>query len=190
MNEATRSTYSWKRFFAVLVGLTLAAFVTERALTLTGHGVLGAEKVTLKTDAAPAPVSLGDFKNGFASLLDPALNKVVNISSTKVVKRQNTTPDMFNDPLFRQFFGDQLGPQSSGPQSSEPQTEREYSLGSGVIVNADGYILTNNHVVSGATDIEVFTQDRRKYKAKVLGTDPRTDIAVLKIDTSGLPSSP
>ena len=66
--------------------------------------------------------------------------------------------------------------------------EREFGLGSGVIVNPDGYILTNNHVVSGASDVEVFTVDKRKFKAKVIGTDPLTDVAVLKIDATGLPT--
>ena len=73
-------------------------------------------------------------------------------------------------------------------QPATPQTEREYSLGSGVIVNPNGYLLTNNHVISGASDIEVFTQDKKKFKAKLVGTDPRTDIAVLKIDATQLPS--
>jgi serine protease Do len=187
MSDASRSRHGWKWYFAVLLALVLGAFVAGRILEWQGHGVLGAEKVALKIDSNPAPVSLADFKNGFTSVLEPALPKVVNISSTKLVKRQFQTPDFFNDPLFRQFFGDQLGPQSSKPQSSQPQTDREYSLGSGVIVNSDGYVLTNNHVVAGASDVEVFTQDHRKYKAKLVGTDPRTDIAVLKIDTSGLP---
>lgn len=182
MSEATSSRHGWKWYFAVLLALALGAYVTGRILEWQGRGVLGAERVVLKTDANPVPVSLADFKDGFATVLDPALPKVVNISSTKLVKRQFQMPDFFNDPLFRQFFGDQLG-----PQSSQPQTEREYSLGSGVILNSDGYVLTNNHVVAGASDVEVFTQDRRKYKAKVIGTDPRTDIAVLKIDASGLP---
>src|SRR5262249_39125743 len=69
-----------------------------------------------------------------------------------------------------------------------PQTQREHSLGSGVIVNPDGYILTNNHVVDGATDISVFTRDRKKFTAKLVGTDPQTDVAVLKIEATNLPS--
>ncbi|HKV24740.1 MAG TPA: Do family serine endopeptidase [Candidatus Acidoferrum sp.] len=141
-------------------------------------------KVPLKIDSSPAPVSLADFKNGYASVIDPALPAVVNISSTKVVKQRNGFPGFnFNDPFFQQFFGDQFG-----NQSAQPQTEREYSLGSGVIVNPNGYLLTNNHVVDGATDIEVFTRDKKKYKAKVIGTDSRTDIAVLKIEATDLPT--
>jgi serine protease Do len=147
-----------------------------------GHAILAAQKVAVQVAKEMPPVSLAEFKDGFASAIDPALPAVVNISSTKVVKLQKNIPGFFNDPLFRQFFGDQFPPLSPGPQ-----TEREYSLGSGVIVNPDGYILTNSHVVSEASEVEVFTEDRKKFKAKIIGSDPRTDIAVLKIDASGLP---
>ncbi len=172
--------YGW--LLLVVAALVAGGLVRAGIISLPGHSVLGAEKVTLQVAKDTSPISLANFKNGFASVIDPVLPAVVNISSTKVVKRQFNMPDFYNDPLFRQFFGNQFGPPSSGPQ-----TEREYSLGSGVIVNPDGYILTNNHVVSGASDVEVFTQDRKKYKAKIIGTDPRTDIAVLKIDATGLP---
>lgn len=165
--------------FVVVVVLVFGGLLRGGILHLPGQHVLGAPKVALKMASNSAPLSLADFKNGFASVIDPALPAVVNISSTKVVKQQPLNPGFFDDPFFRQFFGDQF-------PSPGPQTEREYSLGSGVIVNPDGYILTNNHVVSGASDVEVFTQDRKKFKAKIIGTDPRTDIAVLKIDASGL----
>jgi|SRR5690242_1201291 len=173
-------------------GLTAAL-----AVALAGAGVAGtwathrdaketpaaAGKVPLKIDSNPAPVSMAEFKNGYSSILDPALSAVVNISSSKVVKQQNNVPGFFNDPFFRQFFGNQFSP---GRQ--KPQTQREYSLGSGVIVNPNGYILTNNHVVEGATDVSVFTRDKKKYTAKIVGKDPQTDVAVLKIDATGLPS--
>jgi serine protease Do len=143
-----------------------------------------ADKVPLKVEENPAPVNLAELKNGFASIIGPALPAVVNISSTKIVKQQDNFPNLFpSDPFFRKFFGDQFGP---GP--STPQTEREHSLGSGVIVNPGGYILTNNHVISGASDVEVFTRDNKKFKAKVIGTDSRTDIAVVKIDATHLPA--
>jgi S1-C subfamily serine protease len=74
----------------------------------------------------------------------------VNISPTKIIKAQNNLPGFFSDPFFRQFFGDKFP-----APPSEPQTQREYSLGSGVIVNANGYILTNNHVVSGALETRI-----------------------------------
>jgi len=166
----------------IIVVLLIGGLIRWRLFRLPGE-VYGAPRVPVTVASGLSPVSLGAFKNGFASVIDPALPAVVNISSTKVVKQQNNMPQFFNDPLFRQFFGDQFGPTNRGPQS-----EKETSLGSGVIVNPDGYILTNNHVVTGASDVEIFTQDRRKYKAKVIGTDPRTDVAVLKIEASGLPT--
>jgi serine protease Do len=91
---------------------------------------------------------------------------------------------MFDDPLFRQFFGDK------GPRSREPQQEKEQGLGSGVIVATNGYILTNNHVVDGATDIKVSLRDKREFTAKVVGRDPKTDIAVLKVDADHLAAIP
>jgi serine protease Do len=127
---------------------------------------------------------LGNFANGFSAVLKPALPAVVNISSSKMVKPgQNQMSPMFNDPFFRQFFGDQFG-------QMKPRTEREQSLGSGVIVSPDGTILTNNHVIDGASDIKVFLSDKREFKAKLIGTDPKTDIAVLKIDATNLPTLP
>ncbi|HLZ52564.1 MAG TPA: DegQ family serine endoprotease [Candidatus Acidoferrum sp.] len=164
---------------AIVVGIFIVVIVPQSGNTSTM-----ASKVPLKIDKDPAPVNLAEFKNGYASVVDPALPAVVNISSTKMVKQRNNIPGFaFNDPFFRQFFGDQFD-----RQQSAPQTEREYSLGSGVILNPDGYILTNNHVVTGASDIEVFTQNKKKYRAKLIGTDPHTDIAVLKIEATNLPS--
>jgi serine protease Do len=149
----------------------------------SGHTVLGAAKVALKMAGNPNPVSLGSFSNGFAAIVKPALPAVVGISSSKMVKTQNQVQPFLNDPFFRQFFGDQFG-----DQNRKPRTEREQSLGSGVVITPDGYILTNNHVVDGASDIKVTLNDRRVLQAKVIGTDPNTDIAVLKVDANDLPS--
>jgi len=185
MSDARRKTFHWAFVLgAVVMALLVGGFFRAGVVRLPGHSVLGAEKVSVQMAKNTSPVSLADFKNGFASVLIPALPAVVNISSTKIVKTQNNNmPDIFSDPMFRQFFGNQVPQMPRGPQS-----EREFGLGSGVIVNPDGYILTNNHVVAEASDVEVFTQDQRKFKAKVIGTDPLTDVAVLKIDATGLPT--
>lgn len=122
-----------------------------------------------------------------------AMPSVVKISATKMVKTQLPEQGFGDDP-FQQFFGGQspFGGQEGGPgrrfQQQQPQEHREGGLGSGVIVSPDGYILTNNHVVDGATDVEVTLPDRRQFKAKVIGTDPKTDIAVLKIAANNLPA--
>jgi serine protease Do len=107
---------------------------------------------------------------------------IVAIKSTQVIKVQQS-PFMM-DPFFRQFFG------NMGPQLGVPREQREKALGSGVIVSADGYIVTNNHVVSKATQIEVSLSDKRTFKGKVVGADPQTDIAVVKIDAQNLPVVP
>jgi serine protease Do len=179
---------SLRRWNIVVISIlaTLVAGMFMVAAVPHGAGARSAAgKVPLKINPNPAPVNLAQFTNGYAPVIDPALPAVVNISTTKVVKQQNHFPGFSfpDDPFFRQFFDDQWN-----FQSSKPETEREHSLGSGVIVNPDGYILTNNHVVSGASDIEVYTQDKKKFRAKLIGTDPRTDVAVLKIEASRLPA--
>jgi len=122
----------------------------------------------------------------FAPIVKRAMPAVVNISSSKVVKNegQEGGQGLFNDPFFRQFFGGRV------PQQQQPRSERATSLGSGVVVSADGYILTNNHVVDGATDVKVSFANKEEYPAKVVGTDKYTDVAVLKINKTGLTTLP
>jgi serine protease Do len=131
-----------------------------------------------------ADPSEGPSKLGFAPVVKEVLPSVVNISSSKVVRTPNQFAEgMPDDPLFRQFFGRQFG---RGP--AVPEKRREQSLGSGVIVSPEGYILTNNHVVDGATDVKVTLSDKRELKAKIIGTDPKTDVAVLKVEGSNFPA--
>ena len=128
----------------------------------------------------------GPSRTGFAPVVKKALPSVVNIATSKVSKMPTGFfQEMPDDPLFRQFFGDNGGRQFRGQR--EMPEQREKALGSGVIMTRDGYILTNNHVVDGATDVQVTLGDKREFKAKVVGTDPKTDIAVLKIDATDLP---
>lgn len=111
----------------------------------------------------------------YASSLSKARPAVVSVTSKRIVK---TLPSQFSNPFFREFFGDRL-----------PEQEREMrGLGSGVIVSKDGYILTNNHVIEGADEVLVRLHDDREFDAKIVGTDPQTDIAVLKIEAENLPA--
>ena len=180
----------WVAMTILSAALVVGAVFGIYAVNLPGHNVLGAvtSKVAVKEPANANPVSLGSFTNGFSAIVKPALPAVVNISSSKLVKNPmggEQGEQFFNDPFFRQFFGDQGN--GNGQQFKEPKAEREHSLGSGVIVSPDGYLLTNNHVVDGATDIKVSLSDRREFTAKVIGTDAKSDIAVLKINATNLP---
>jgi serine protease Do len=107
---------------------------------------------------------------------------IVNIRTTQIIKVQQSP--FFMDPFFRQFFGDLFGGQGI------PREQREHALGSGVIVSPEGYIVTNNHVIAKASDVDVMLADKRTFKAKVVGADPRTDVAVIKIDGKDLPTVP
>jgi serine protease Do len=125
----------------------------------------------------------GTSKIGFAPVVKSVVPAVVNISSSKVVRTPNQFSGGQMDPFFRQFFGEE-----GEGRFNIPRERREQSLGSGVIISPEGYILTNNHVVDGATNVKVMLSDKREFKAAVVGTDPKTDIAVLKIDGSSFPS--
>jgi len=141
------------------------------------HTAFGANNAVALVNVPLGPAS---FNEGFSSVVEPLLPTVVNISTSKIVKIPSNQLPFFDDPFFRQFFGDNFG--------ERPREQREHSLGSGVIVNSDGYILTNNHVVEGATDVQVTLNDKRAFKAKIIGADPQSDIAVLKVPAMKLAS--
>jgi len=138
-------------------------------------GALGAEK--------SIPRSMAEVQLSFAPLVKKAAPAVVNIYTTKMVSSRRGL-SLFEDPFFRRFFGDQFGSQFD---QNERSRRAQNSLGSGVIVGPDGVIVTNHHVIEGADEITVVLSDRREFKAEVLGTDERTDLAVLRIDAKGKP---
>ena len=127
--------------------------------------------------------ALDKQNRAFERIAQTVTPAIVNIRTTQIVKVQQSP--FFSDPFFRQFFGDMFG-----GQSGIPREHREHALGSGVIVSPDGYIVTNNHVIARATEIEVMLSDKRVFKAKLVGTDPRTDVAVVKIEGKDLPTVP
>ena len=156
----------------ILVGLLLASRLNLIS-QLTAKNQVSSRSVDTLTQLSEA---LSDV----AAVSTPS---VVNISTTRVIKSRDEAPfDFFDDPFFRRFFGDQF------PHQDVPKEHKEQSLGSGVIVSEDGYIITNNHVIEKAQEIKVLLGDKRDFKAKLVGADPKTDIAVIKIDARGLPA--
>jgi serine protease Do len=184
MERRRFSISRWVATVVVVAAFAGGALLSQGFRNWTGLTVLGSAREPIAIAQNALPVSLGNFANGFSAVIKPALPAVVNIRTSKMVKAQaNQMSPFFNDPMFRQFFGDQFG-------GDKPHAEREQALGSGVIVTSDGTILTNNHVIDGASDIKVYLSDKREFKAKLVGADPKTDIAVLKIDARDLPTLP
>src|SRR5687767_11454748 len=136
------------------------------------------------TASAQAVRELPDFTR----LVDDQGNAVVNISTTQAVRRSGAAPQVpgIEDEEVLEFFRRFIPRQQPG-QPGPSQRPESRSLGSGFIISADGYILTNAHVVEGADEINVRFTDKREFKAKVIGADRRTDIAVIKVDATGLP---
>ncbi|WP_183082459.1 Do family serine endopeptidase [Nitrosomonas sp.] len=130
------------------------------------------EIVTIR-EAAPAVEA--DRPDSYSRAAEVAMPSVVNIFTSKETKEPSHP--LLDDPAFRRFFGEQF----------ESRPKRTSSLGSGVIVSANGYILTNHHVVEAADEVEIALLDGRKAKAKLIGSDPETDLAVLKTDLKDLP---
>ncbi|MES2105672.1 MAG: Do family serine endopeptidase [Pseudomonadota bacterium] len=162
----------------VTVGLALWFIVTtlkpDWANSAIGNrGIRVASTVSM----LEAPASSVPTQGSYRDAAKRAMPSVVNIYTAKEIRQPNNP--LLNDPLFRRFFGDQLNRQ---------QPERQSSLGSGVIVSPQGYILTNNHVVEAADEIDVVLPDGRKAAAKVVGTDPETDLAVIKVELDNLPA--
>ena len=120
----------------------------------------------------------------FVRVSKEAMASVVNISTTRKVEESLKAP-FFDDPFFRRFFGEEFE-----RRFRQPQERQEQGLGSGVIVASDGYIVTNNHVVEQADELQVMLADKRKFPAKLIGTDPKTDLAVIKIEATDLATLP
>ena len=168
----------------ILIGLVVAS---DLGWLPFGHAV-PEPTVTKEVPAAPpapAPVSIGVDRN-FVSIAKAVRPAVVNVFTTRTGKGGEGLHGMpFEDPFFRRFFGEEFF-----RRFEVPRERKERSLGSGVIVDSKGLIITNNHVVSKADEIKVLLSDKREFKAKLIGTDAKTDLAVLRIDAEGLHTIP
>jgi serine protease Do len=135
---------------------------------------------------APQPPMAGGSGKNFVEIAKSVKPAVVNIAASRSGKSgEGPHGSPLDDPFFRKFFGDEFFKRDA------PQREpRERGQGSGVIVEANGLIITNNHVVSKADEIRVFLSDKREFKGKLIGTDTKTDIAIVKIEATGLPTVP
>jgi Do/DeqQ family serine protease len=166
--------------FAVCMSIAFFA-----GLVLTGRMRTADESAAASSGQAAAtktaPVSIAGGLPDLTGVAQRAVSSVTNISSTQIVRTSNSP--FANDPFYRFFFGDQ-------DDAFGYRERRAQSLGSGVIVSPDGYVLTNNHVIDQGVEVTVTMPDKRELRAKIVGTDEATDIAVLKIAATNLPTIP
>jgi serine protease Do len=157
-----------------LIGIILG-LVISTGFNWPSKGYSGEAKISKETLETLS--KMDEAISEVAAVVKPS---VVNISSTKTVKGPGTESPFSNNPFFKKFFGDE--------PLERPREHKQSGLGSGVIVDGDGYILTNNHVIKDADEIKVKLSDQREFKGKVIGTDRKTDIAVIKVDAKNLPA--
>lgn len=170
--------------------LTLIAILSS-AITLAAYNFLGFNNRDVILNESSTPTITGRLAaltgNGsgapgdFSYAAEAATPMVVHIRTTMTrTVRQQQMPD-----IFREFFGDEF---PGGGRGGQPRRQQGQASGSGVIISKDGYIVTNNHVVQDADEVEVLMTDKRSFKAKVIGTDPLTDLAVIKVEANNLPA--
>src|SRR5882672_5828713 len=164
-------TYAGLVFLLLLQTCTLGA-----SAAISSKSQPGSPPPKLNVQDAPLSPAV-KAATSFAPIVKKVAPSVVNIYSTMIIRDRPRQNQLWDDPLFRQFFGDRFSEQN------QPREHKEQGLGSGIIVTADGYILTGNHVIEGADKVKVaLANGQKEYDAKIIGTDPATDVAVLKID--------
>lgn len=191
MNLGTlkESSKQWMRRLAVpVMAVALAAsFATYECVKPASASSSAPAAAPLDTNSVEALLNLDKAMETLAARVTPAVVNVTVVSKNKPDSSNNQVPDD-----MQQFFG-QNSPfgQFFGPHMHiQRQPQIEHGLGSGVVISPDGYIVTNNHVIDGAVDIRVTTSNRQVMKAKLVGADPLTDLAVLKVDANNLASVP
>src|SRR5580765_4577611 len=185
-----------KRLF-LPVSNRLAALTVSGALVLAGSALAFTEKnkseskqptVNIPVDERSINRDLGSH-NSFAPVVKKVTPGVVKVFTTTKVHNTayNGDQDFGTDEMLRRFFGDQFRGRTPHRNFG---AQRQEGIGSGVVVTKDGYILTNNHVVDGADEVKVALTDGRELTAKVIGRDPKTDVAVIKVEAKDLPVVP
>lgn len=166
-----------KKKIVISIAILLTGFLLGGISFYILGKITGQHRYLPHTAAPNVPRQILETGRAFSDIVNAVSPSVVNISTTKVVKR-NTGP--FDDPFFDLF--------SPFHEFGAPKKYKERSLGSGVIVSPDGYIITNNHVVEKADEIKVTLPDRRTFRGRIVGADTKTDIAIVRIDSSNLPT--
>jgi serine protease Do len=168
------------RFSKVLFFILIMFIFNSACSTLTGFNSALDAEAAISRDSIDFMTKTGQAMAEISEAVKPA---IVNISTTRTEKLSESPFSPFSDdPFFRRFFGDRFR------QPEKPRERKTASLGSGVIVSSNGYILTNNHVIRNADEIKVLLSDKREFSGNIIGSDPKTDLAVIKIDTTDLPS--
>src|SRR2546423_11303599 len=179
-------------------GNRAAALALAGAVVLAGSALAFSQKDKVESksvpniplDERPLARDMGSH-NSFAPVVKKVAPGVVKVRTTTRVHNTSFGPndDGSMDDMLRRFFGDQFGmmPRQGRRSLNMPPQQ---GLGSGVIVSQDGYILTNNHVVDGADEVKVSLNDGREFTAKVVGRDPKSDVAIIKINAKDLPTDP
>jgi len=157
-------------FFRLFV-LVISVFLVDFAFNKSCHA--DESKISKETIEILSKVG-----QATAEIVDAVKPAVVNISTTRTIKTQGGFDPFFDDPFFRRFFGDRF---------KAPKERKSSGLGSGVIVDSNGYILTANHVIQGSEEIKVTLSDKREFMGKIVGSDAMSDIAVIKIEAKDLP---
>jgi len=184
-----KSSMNFKHIFSRWAGVSVLAIASlgsvvayESLKPVSARAAIAPAAAPLNDDSVSTLLSLDKAMETLAARVTPAIVNVAVTSKTKPDASEMEMPDG-----MQQFFGQQFGPNFK----MVPQQPRvEHGIGSGVIISPDGYIVTNNHVVDGAVEVRVTMSNRRVLTAKVVGTDPLTDLAVLKIEGSNFPSVP
>ena len=169
-----------RRFLQFAAGLIAAGGLAWAAASHSTDGV-----VSVKIDKAPVAAANSPLGPSYAPIVKRVAPSVVKVL---VTERAKNIPPAELPPQLREFFGGQSGNPFGSSGRGGMQQPAQQGLGSGVIVSADGYILTNNHVVNGADVIKIALNDGRELTAKVIGTDPQSDLAVVKVDAKNLPA--